>query len=63
MSKSPSRKKYGSSYDSNEQFFDEFTGLGYVHSFHLLTIEHLLQVTIFETRVRRSVSVHDWQKN
>ena len=67
ISKSPSRKKYGFSYDSNEKIFDEVVDLGYGNSFHLLTNEHLLQMTIFEekkwlnltssTEIRRSVSV------
>ena len=41
MSKSPSRKKYGFSYDSNEKYFDEVVDLGYGNSFHLLTSEYL----------------------
>ena len=48
MSKSPSRKKYGFSYDSDDKYFDEVVDLGYGNSFHLLTDEHLLQMTIFE---------------
>ena len=47
MSKSPSRKKYGFSYDSNEKYFDDVVDLGYENSFHLLTIKHLLKTTIF----------------
>ena len=45
MSKPPSRKKYGFSYDSNEKYFDEIVDLGYGISFHLLTSEQLLQMT------------------
>ena len=48
MSKSPSRKKYGSSYDSEEKYFDEFVNLGYGKNFHLLTSKNLLPMTIFE---------------
>ena len=47
MSKSPSGKKYGLSYNSNEKYFDEIVDLGYIKSFHLLTSKHLLQMTIF----------------
>ena len=47
MSKSHLRKKYGFSYVSNEKIFDEVVDLGYGNSFHLLTIEHLLQMTNF----------------
>ena len=54
MSKSSSRKKYGLSYDSNGNYFDEVVDLGYGINFHLLTSEHLLQMTIFE-KIRRSV--------
>ena len=39
MSKSPSRKKYGFSYDSDDKYFDEVVDLGYGNSFHLLTNE------------------------
>ena len=51
MSKSPSRKKYGFSYDSNEKYVDEVVDLGYGNNFYLLTSEHLLQMTIFEKMV------------
>ena len=37
MSKSPSREKYGFSYDSDEKNFDEIVDLGYGNSFHLFT--------------------------
>ena len=76
MSKSTSRKKYGFSYDSNEKFFDERVDLGYGNSFHLLTSENILQMTIFETMVEFDIfyrdqkncfsplrnSLHDWRK-
>ena len=76
MSKSPSRKKYGFSYDSNEKYFDETVDLGYGNSFHLLTSEHLLQMTIFDKMVEFDIfyrdpkkcfiplriSIHDWRK-
>ena len=76
MSKSPSRKKYGFSYDSNEKYFDEVVDLGYGNSFHLLTSEHLRQMTIFEKMVEFDIfyrdpkkcfsplriSLHDWRK-
>ena len=76
MSKSPSRKKNGFSYDSNEKYFDEFMDLGYGNGFHLLTSEHLLQMTIFEKMVEFDIfyrdpkkcfsplrtSIHDWGK-
>ena len=77
MSKSPSRKKYGFSYDSYE-YFDEVVDLGYGNSFHLLTSEHLLQMTIkmvqkmveFDIFYRDPkkcfsplrISLHDWRK-
>ena len=76
MSKSPSRKQYGFSYDSNEKYFDEVVDLGYGNSFHLLTNEHLLQMTVFEKMVEFDIfyrdpkkcfsplriSIYDWQK-
>ena len=76
MSKSTSRKKYGFSYDSNEKFFDEVVDLRYGISFHLLTSEHLLQMTIFEKKVEFDIFyrdpkncfsplrtyLHDWRK-
>ena len=76
MSNSPSRKKYGFSYDSNEKYFDEVVDLGYGNSFHLPTSEHLLQMTIFEKMVEFDIfyrdpkkcfsplriSLHDWRK-
>ena len=76
MSKSPSRKKYGFSYGSNEKYFDEVVDLGYGNSFHLLTSVHLLQMTIFEKMVEFDIfyrdpkncfsplriSIHDWRK-
>ena len=76
MSKSPSRKNYGFSYDSNEKYFEEVVDLGYGNSFHLLTNEHLLQMTIFEKMVDFDIfyrdpkkcfsplriSIHDWRK-
>ena len=40
-SKSPSRKKYGFSYDSNEKKFDEVVDLGYGNKFQLLTSDYL----------------------
>ena len=76
MSKSLSRKKYGFSYNSNEKYFDEVVDLGYGNSFHLLTSENLLQMTIFEKMVEFEIfyrdpknffsplriSIHDWRK-
>ena len=76
MSKSPSRKKYGFSYDSIEKYFDEVVDLGYGNSFHSLTSEHLLQMTNFEKMVEFDIffrdpkkcfsplriSIHDWRK-
>ena len=76
MSKSPSRKKYGFSYDSNETYFDEVRDLSNGNSFHLLTSEHLLQMTIFEKIVEFDkfyrdpkkcfnplrISLNDWRK-
>ena len=76
MSKSPSRKNYGFSYDSNEKYFDEVVDLGYGKSFQLLISEPLLQMTIFEKMVEFDIfysdpkkyfkplriSIHDWQK-
>ena len=76
MSKSPSRKKYGFSYDSNEKYFEEVVDLGYGNSFYLLTNEHLQQMTIFEKMVDFDIfyrdpkkcfsplriSIHDWRK-
>ena len=47
-SKSPSRKQYGFSHDSNEKLFDEINDLGYVNSFHLLITELLMQIITFE---------------
>ena len=77
MSKSPSRKKYRFSYYSNGKYFDEVVDLGYGNSFHLLTSEHLLQMTVFEKMVELDIfyrdpkkcfsplrtSIHDWPKN
>ena len=70
MSKSPSRKKYGFFYYSNEKCFDEIVDLGYRKSFYLLTSEILPQMTIFEEGVEFDnkyfsplrVSLHDWRK-
>ena len=76
MSKSPSIKNYGFSYDLNEKYFDENVDLGYGNSFPLFTREQLLQITVFEEMVdfdifyRDSekrfsplrISLHDWQK-
>ena len=76
MSKSPSRKKYGFSYDSNEKYFDEVVDLGHGNRFHLLTSERLLQMTFFEKMVEFDIfyrdpkkcfsplrfSLHDWRK-
>ena len=76
MSKSPSRKKHGFSFDSNEKYFDEVVDLGYGNCFHLLTTAHLLQMTIFEKMVEfdifyrdskkcfspLKISKHDWRK-
>ena len=76
MSKSTSRKKYGFSYESTENFFDEVVDLGYENSFHSLASEHLLQMTVFEKMVEFyifyrdpnkcfspvRISLHDWQK-
>ena len=70
------RTRDGFSYDSNEKYFDEVVDLGYGNSFHLLTSEHLLQMTIFEKMVefdifyrdlkkcfsRLRISLHDWRK-
>ena len=62
MSKSPSRKKYGFSYDSKEKYLDDFVDLGYVNSFHLLTSEHLLQITVFEKKVEFDIFYRDPKK-
>ena len=62
MSKSPARKNYGFSYDSNEKYFDEDVDLGYRNSFHLLTSEHLLQMTIFEKMVEFDIFYRDPKK-
>ena len=76
MSKSPSRKKYEFSHDSNEKYFDEIVDLGYGNSFYSLTSENLLQMTIFEKVIEfdiffrepkkcfspLSISIHDWRK-
>ena len=76
MSKSPSRKNYGFSYDSNEKYFDEVVDLVYGKSFQLLISEPILQMTIFEKMVEFDIfysdpkkyfsplriSIHDWQK-
>ena len=62
MSESPSKKKYGFSYDSNEEYFDEVVHLGYGNSFHLLTSEHLLQMTIFEKMVEFDIFYRDPKK-
>ena len=51
MSKSLSRTKYGFLYDSNENYSDEFVDLRYGNIFPLLTSEHSLQMTFFETNV------------
>ena len=51
MSKSPSRNMYCFLYDSNEKYFVEIVYLGYGNSFHLLTTEHLHQMTVFEEMV------------
>ena len=59
MPKSPSRKKYGFSYDTNKKFFDEVKDLGYGNSFHLLLSEHLLQMTIFEKMVELDIFYRD----
>ena len=56
MSKTPSRKKYRFSYDSNENYFDETVDLGYGKCFHLLSSEHFLQVTDFEQMVELTLS-------
>ena len=74
-SKSPSKKKYGFSYDTKEKHFDEVVDLGYGNSFQLLTSEHLLQMTLFEKMVEFDIfyrdpkkcfsplriSIHDWR--
>ena len=76
MSNSPSRKKYGFSYDSKLKNFDEFVDLGYGNSFYLLTSEHLTQRIIFEKWLEFDIfyrnlkkcfsplriHLHDWQK-
>ena len=76
MSKSPSRKKYGFSYDSNEKIFDEIVDVRYGKSFHLLTTDYLKQMSVFEQmlefdifyRDRKKcfsplkIFLHDWQK-
>ena len=56
------RKKYGFSYDSNEKYFDEYVDLGYGNSFHLLTSEHLLQMTIFEKMIEFDIFYRDPKK-
>ena len=75
-SKSILRKKYGISYDSNEKIFDENVDLVYENSFHLLTSEHLQQMTVFKKLIAIDVfyrdpkkclspltnSQHDWRK-
>ena len=59
-----------------KKYFDEVVDLGYGNSFHLLTSEHLLQMTIFKKMVEFDIfyrdlkkcfsplriSLHDWQK-
>ena len=76
MSKSPSKKKCWFSYDSNENCFDEVRDLGNGNSFHLLSRELLLQLTLFEQMVEfvsfyrdpkkcfspSRVSLQDWLK-
>ena len=62
MSKTSSRKKYGFSYDSNEKYFDGVVDLGYGNSFHLLTFELLLQMTIFEKMVEYDFFYRDPKK-
>ena len=62
MSKSPSRKKYGFSIKSNENFFVEVEDLGYGNSFLLLTNEHLLQMTFFEKMVEFDIFYRDPKK-
>ena len=62
LSKSPSRKKYGFSYNSNEKYFDEIIDLGYGNSFHLLTTEHLLQMTVFDEMVEFDIFHRDPKK-
>ena len=63
MSKSPSRKKYGFSYDSNEKYFDEVVDLGYRNSFYLRSSEHLQKkMTIFEKMVEFDIFYRDPKK-
>ena len=40
MSKSPSRKKHGFSFDSNEKFFDEIVDVGYGKIFNCLQLKN-----------------------
>ena len=68
------KMKHGFSYNSNENYFNEVADTGYRKNFHLLTSEHLLQVTVFEEMVECEifnrnpkkclspvrVSLHDW---
>ena len=61
MLKSPSRKKYGFSYDSKEKN-DEVVDLGYRNSFRLLTSEYLLQMTVFERMVDNDIIYRDLKK-
>ena len=42
--------------------FDEVVDLGYGNSFHLLTSEHLLQMTIFENMVEFDIFYRDPKK-
>ena len=70
------REKSTGTGDSNEKYFDEVVDLGYGNNFHLLTSEHLLQMTTFGKMVEFDIfyrdpkkcfsplriSLHDWRK-
>ena len=62
MSKSPSRKKYGFSYDSNKKYSDETVDLGYGNSFHWLISELLLQMIFFGKMVEFDIFYRDPKK-
>ena len=62
MSKSPSRKKHGFSYDSNKKYFVEVVDLGYGNSFLLLTSDHLLKMIIFEKMIELDIFYRDLKK-
>ena len=59
MSKTHSKKEYGFSYDSNENFFDKIAGLRYGKNFYLLTKEVSLQLIVFEEMVELDIFYRD----